>query len=235
MFLTEPCLCKYIHFLIQQLDLKTLFLWKADAYLYTLICTYLFLIGIFVFLMLVFVLFNPYLIVFNQHNTIIEFLWTCLPLCVLLTIALPSINYLFFSDPRYNEGLTIKVIGNQWYWSYYYIDFNLQVDSYITTNTDLILGNIKLLITDQPCVLPININIKFLISSSDVLHRWTIPSLLLKSDAIPGVSVMLRTFLTFPGTYLGICSELCGAYHAFIPIHIEVTSLNNFKEWLVLV
>lgn len=149
-----------------------------------------------------------------------------------MAVTVPRVNFLYFFNQTDTPSLVIKVTGNQWFWSYSYLDFDLQVDSYLTPNQDLKLGDLKLLLTDSPCVLPTNQNVLFLLTRRDVLHSWAIPSLLLKRDVVPGITTSLTLKTEYPGCYLGFCSEVCGAYHSFIPIHLEVTSLEGFKTWL---
>ena len=106
------------------------------------------------------------------------------------------------------------------------------VDSYMVSNEDLKVGDMKMLFCDSPCVVPFGVLVQFLIRSGDVLHSWAIPSLCVKVDAIPGINSVVRFWVPFPGLYLGMCSELCGAYHAYMPINLEATSVELFKSWV---
>lgn len=163
----------------------------------------------------------------------IEFIWTIIPAITLIFIAIPSLHLLYLTDEIFNSQISIKVLGHQWYWSYEYSDFNKEFDSFIIPESDINLNSIRLLETDNNLVIPINTNIKFLISSTDVIHSWTIPSLGLKIDAIPGRLNQCFSSSNRPGLYFGQCSEICGANHRFIPISIEITSIKNFINFII--
>jgi len=125
----------------------------------------------------------------------------------------------------------MKILGHQWYWSYEYSDFlNLEFDSflkpYLTSN------NVRLLDVDNRITIPFNTQVRTLISSSDVLHSWTVPTLGIKVDAVPGRLNQLNFLITRPGLFYGQCSEICGANHSFIPIVIEAVNLKSFIKWV---
>ena len=162
----------------------------------------------------------------------IETIWTLLPAVTLLFLAFPSLHILYLIDELAAPTLTIKTIGHQWYWRYEYADFsNLEFDSYITPETDLKIGEFRLLEVDHRAVVPINTEIRVIVTGADVIHSWTIPSLGLKVDAIPGRLNQLGFTANRPGIFYGQCSEICGANHSFIPIALEVTNTQTFINW----
>ena len=162
----------------------------------------------------------------------VETIWTILPAIILILIALPSLGILYIIDEINNPSLTVKTIGHQWYWSYEYTDDeDLSFDSYIIPTSELKPGELRLLEVDNQVVLPIEITIWMLISSEDVLHSWAVPSLGLKTDAIPGRSNQTTLISTRPGLYYGQCSEICGSNHSFMPIVLELVPLKYFEKW----
>lgn len=162
----------------------------------------------------------------------VETIWTILPAIILIIIALPSLRILYMIDEINNPYLTVKTIGHQWYWSYEYTDYeDLTFDSYIVPTQDLKPGELRLLEVDNRVVLPMELTIRILISSEDVLHSWAVPSLGLKTDAIPGRLNQTTLLSTRPGLYYGQCSEICGSNHSFIPIVLELVPLKYFEKW----
>lgn len=162
----------------------------------------------------------------------VETIWTILPAIILIIIALPSLRILYIMDEINNPYLTVKTMGHQWYWSYEYTDYeDLTFDSYIIPTQDLKPGELRLLEVDNRVVLPIELTIRMLISSEDVLHSWAVPSLGLKTDAIPGRLNQTTLLSTRPGLYYGQCSEICGSNHSFIPIVLELVPLKYFEKW----
>nr|ABB22873.1 cytochrome c oxidase subunit II [Kinosternon flavescens] len=161
-----------------------------------------------------------------------ETVWTILPAIVLITIALPSLQVLYLMDEINNPHLTIKAMGHQWYWTYEYTDYkNLEFDSYMIPTQDLLNGHFRLLEVDHRMVVPMESPIRMLISAEDVLHSWAVPSLGVKTDAIPG-RLNQTTFITMqPGVFYGQCSEICGANHSFMPIVVESVPLKHFEYW----
>jgi len=163
----------------------------------------------------------------------IETVWTILPAIILLFLAMPSLRLLYLTDETRNPSITLKAIGHQWYWSYEYTDFaDIEIDSYIIPTTDLSIGIYRLLEVDNRIVLPIQTEIRILVTAADVIHAWTIPALGIKVDAVPGRLNQLRVSINIPGIYYGQCSEICGANHSFIPISLEVINLQNFSKWI---
>nr|CBL58238.1 cytochrome c oxidase subunit 2 [Micropsectra notescens] len=168
---------------------------------------------------------------FLLHGQTIEVIWTILPAIVLLFIAFPSLRILYLLDEINNPSISLKTIGHQWYWSYEYSDFkNIEFDSYMSSTNSL--DSFRLLDVDNRIVLPINNQIRILVTATDVLHSWTIPSLGVKIDANPGRLNQTNFFINRPGLYFGQCSEICGANHSFMPIVIESVPSNFFINWI---
>nr|YP_010611048.1 cytochrome c oxidase subunit II [Histiotus magellanicus]WAQ70617.1 cytochrome c oxidase subunit II [Histiotus montanus]WAQ70565.1 cytochrome c oxidase subunit II [Histiotus magellanicus]WAQ70643.1 cytochrome c oxidase subunit II [Histiotus magellanicus]WAQ70656.1 cytochrome c oxidase subunit II [Histiotus magellanicus]WAQ70734.1 cytochrome c oxidase subunit II [Histiotus montanus] len=162
----------------------------------------------------------------------VETIWTILPAIILISIALPSLRILYMMDEINNPSVTIKTMGHQWYWSYEYTDYeDLTFDSYMVPTNELSPGQLRLLEVDNRVVLPSELTIRMLISSEDVLHSWAIPSLGLKTDAIPGRLNQTTLLSTRPGLYYGQCSEICGSNHSFMPIVLEMIPLKFFEKW----
>nr|QZK22406.1 cytochrome c oxidase subunit II [Tonatia bidens] len=162
----------------------------------------------------------------------VETIWTILPAIILITIALPSLRILYMMDEINNPCMTVKAMGHQWYWSYEYTDYtDLCFDSYMIPTTSLEPGNLRLLEVDNRMVVPMEMTIRMLISSEDVLHSWAVPSLGLKTDAIPGRLNQTTLLSTRPGLYYGQCSEICGSNHSFMPIVLETVPLSYFEKW----
>nr|ABR27887.1 cytochrome oxidase subunit 2 [Triatoma infestans] len=163
----------------------------------------------------------------------IELIWTILPAIILVFIALPSLRILYLMDEINNPVLTIKSIGHQWYWSYEYSDFsNIEFDSYMKPSNDLEMSDFRLLDVDNRVILPMNSQIRILVTAADVIHSWTIPSLGIKIDATPGRLNQGSILINRPGLLFGQCSEICGANHSFMPIVVESVSANQFINWL---
>ena len=172
------------------------------------------------------------------HGTTIEVVWTTLPAVLLLIIAVPSFALLYSMDEIIDPVLTLKVIGHQWYWSYEYsddfssTDESLFFESYMVQEDDLEKGQFRLLEVDNRVVLPTEVHIRVLITASDVLHSWAVPSLGVKLDACPGRLNQTSLFIKREGVFYGQCSEICGINHGFMPIVIEAVSLDDYGTWL---
>nr|BAH59313.1 cytochrome oxidase subunit II [Mimathyma schrenckii] len=176
--------------------------------------------------------FNSYINRFLLENQMIELIWTILPAITLIFIAIPSLRLLYLLDELNNPLITLKSIGHQWYWSYEYSDFkNVEFDSYMNNSNENI-NNFRLLDVDNRIILPINNQIRILITATDVIHSWTIPSLGVKVDANPGRLNQTSFFINRPGIFFGQCSEICGANHSFMPIVIEGIPIKNFINWI---
>ncbi|YP_009166938.1 cytochrome c oxidase subunit II (mitochondrion) [Plodia interpunctella] len=177
--------------------------------------------------------FNKYLNRFLLEGQMIELIWTILPAITLIFIALPSLRLLYLLDELNNPLITLKSIGHQWYWSYEYSDFkNIEFDSYMIPMNEMSSNNFRLLDVDNRIVLPMNNQIRIMVTATDVIHSWTIPSLGIKIDANPGRLNQSSFFINRPGIFYGQCSEICGANHSFMPIVIESISIKNFINWI---
>nr|YP_010403046.1 cytochrome c oxidase subunit II [Plutella porrectella]UQV94859.1 cytochrome c oxidase subunit II [Plutella porrectella] len=176
---------------------------------------------------------NKYINRFLLEGQMIELIWTILPAITLIFIALPSLRLLYLLDELNNPLITLKSIGHQWYWSYEYSDFNdIQFDSYMIPSNDLKINNFRLLDVDNRIILPMNNQIRIMVSATDVIHSWTVPSLGVKIDANPGRLNQTNFYINRPGLFFGQCSEICGANHSFMPIVVESISIKNFIKWI---
>nr|YP_010260051.1 cytochrome c oxidase subunit II [Eudynamys scolopaceus]UIX54791.1 cytochrome c oxidase subunit II [Eudynamys scolopaceus]UKP90055.1 cytochrome c oxidase subunit II [Eudynamys scolopaceus] len=162
----------------------------------------------------------------------IELIWTILPAIVLILLALPSLQILYMMDEIDEPDLTLKAIGHQWYWSYEYTDFkDLTFDSYMIPTAELPPGHFRLLEVDHRVIIPMESHVRMIITASDVLHSWAVPTLGVKTDAIPGRLNQTSFITTRPGIFYGQCSEICGANHSYMPIVVESTPLTYFENW----
>lgn len=205
-------------------------------------------ISIFVLLLLVWVIFR-YRRAANPtpsrtaHNTTIEIIWTLVPVLILVAIAVPSISLLAAQfKPAPKDAITLKAIGNQWFWSYEYPDnggiqltANMlkeqsQVPAGTRYRTDA--DGPRLLATDQRVVLPVGVPIRLITTAQDVIHSWAVPAFWIKLDAVPGKLNETSFTIEKPGLYFGQCSELCGARHAYMPIAVEAVSPAEFAQWV---
>lgn len=178
-------------------------------------------------------IFNKFTNRYLLSGQTIEVIWTILPAFTLIFIALPSLRLLYLIDEINNPSITLKTIGHQWYWRYEYSDFlNIEFDSYIISSNELEISGFRLLDVDNRIILPINSQIRILVTAADVLHSWTIPALGVKVDATPGRLNQTNFLINRPGLFYGQCSEICGANHSFIPIVIERVPSNYFINWI---
>ena len=169
----------------------------------------------------------------TTHNTVVEILWTVIPVVLLISIAIPSFRLLYVSETIPKADLTIKAIGNQWYWSYEYPDYgDIVFDANMLNDDELSDPKLRLLETDTQIVVPVNKVVKLQITSNDVLHAWTIPAFGVKMDAVPGKLNETWFKANKEGIFYGQCSELCGPRHAFMPINVKVVSDKEFKDWI---
>nr|AAS13600.1 cytochrome oxidase subunit II [Papilio torquatus] len=177
--------------------------------------------------------FNKYINRFLLESQMIELIWTIIPTITLIFIALPSLRLLYLLDELNHPLITLKSIGHQWYWNYEYSDFNnVEFDSYMLQYEKSNINNFRLLDVDNRIILPMNNQIRIMVTSTDVIHSWTIPSLGVKIDANPGRLNQTNLFINRPGIFFGQCSEICGANHSFMPITIESISIKNFINWI---
>lgn len=179
------------------------------------------------------IIFNNKINRFFLSGQFIEIIWTILPAIILLFIAFPSLRLLYLLDEINKPIITLKTIGHQWFWSYEYSNFNnIEFDSYIINPQEINNNIFRLLDTDNNIILPFKSQIRILVSSSDVLHSWTIPSLGVKIDATPGRLNQTNFFINRSRIFYGQCSEICGTNHSFIPISLERVSLKYFLKWI---
>ena len=170
-----------------------------------------------------------------MEHQLVEFLWTVLPAIVLLAIAFPSIKALYYLDEVMKRVFSVKIVGHQWYWSYEYpfITKNAGYDRYMKQTNDLGKGEFRLLDTDNSIILFNKVITQVMVTSSDVIHSWTVPVLGIKIDAMPGRIRQAACFPLYTGVFYGQCSEICGVNHRFIPIKLEVLShreLSSFQD-----
>jgi len=196
-------------------------------------CRLIFGVLFFVFRMIIYLYYRSNFFLISVDYQWGEFFCGIIPIFILIFQMIPSLGLLYYYGLiNFYSDLTVKIIGHQWYWSYDYSDFiNIDFDSYIKSNDLLSLGDFRLLDVDNRCVLPCDINIRFCVSSLDVIHSWTIFNFFIKVDAIRGIINVF--YFNFPmiGVFYGQCSEICGANHRFIPIVLEITLFNLFKYW----
>nr|QHV34322.1 cytochrome c oxidase subunit II [Gessius sp. 'rufidorsus'] len=167
------------------------------------------------------------------EGQMIELVWTIIPAVMLIFIALPSLRILYLLEEINKPMITIKTIGHQWFWSYEYYDYKeIEFDSYMKNTNNLMNNEFRLLENDNRLILPFNSKIRLLVSSTDVIHSWTIPSLGVKIDANPGRINQGMMMMLRPGLYYGQCSEICGSNHSFMPITIESINMKSFINWL---
>jgi cytochrome c oxidase subunit 2 len=169
----------------------------------------------------------------TSHNTLVEVLWTVLPIVILVGIAIPSFRLLYFADRTQEAEMTLKIIGHQWYWSYEYPDQgNFTFDALLVPDDEIGDGQLRLLDTDNEVVLPVDTNVRLLMTADDVIHSWAIPAFAVKLDAVPGKTNETWTRVTREGVYYGQCSELCGVGHGYMPIRVRAVSKEAFAAWV---
>jgi len=218
--------------------------WFHDSILMPLIV----LISIFVLVLLMWVAFryrrgtNP-VPSKTSHNTMIEIVWTLVPVLILIAIAIPSIRLLAAQfKPAPDGAVTLKAIGNQWFWTYEYPDNGgIQLTSNMLKEKSEVPAGTRyrtdadgprLLATDQRVVLPVGVPIRLITTAQDVIHSWAIPAFWIKLDAVPGKLNETSFTIEKPGVYFGVCSELCGARHGYMPITVEAVSPEVFAQWV---
>jgi cytochrome c oxidase subunit II len=169
----------------------------------------------------------------TEHNTLLEVIWTVVPVIILVVIAIPSFKLLYYEADIPKPDLTIEAIGKQWFWSYQYPNQKFQFDSLGLSDADALKRHEpRLLGVDNIIVVPVNKVVKVVTTGADVIHSWTVPAFGVKMDAVPGRLNETWFKATETGTFYGQCSELCGARHAFMPIEVKVVSQGDFDAWL---
>lgn len=161
----------------------------------------------------------------------LEFVWTVIPMVILLFIAFPSLYILYLTEDSCFRGCVVKVVGHQWYWEYQYSGpfGEFMFDSYIVTSGDSLYRNLDV---SNRVLVPTLVPSLFIVTSADVLHSWTVPSMGVKADAIPGRLNYVTVTPSNTGVYFGQCSELCGANHSFIPIVLESVPVSSFLKFV---
>nr|AYQ19040.1 cytochrome c oxidase subunit 2 [Elateridae sp. 3 ACP-2013] len=176
---------------------------------------------------------NKFINRFLLEGQTIELIWTIAPAVTLIFIALPSLRLLYLLDEINNPLISIKSIGHQWYWSYELSDFKtIEFDSYMIPQEEMKSFNFRLLDVDNRLPIPFKSQVRMMVSSTDVIHSWTIPAVGVKIDASPGRLNQTTFFLNRPGIYFGQCSEICGTNHSFMPIVVESISPKSFINWV---
>ena len=170
------------------------------------------------------------------HNSVVEVLWTVVPVLILVVIGVFSLPILFKQQEIPDADITIKVTGYQWYWGYEYVDHGFGFESVLLQKDELAefgyAPDEYLLATDNAVVVPVGATIVMQLTGADVIHSWTIPAFGVKQDAVPGRLAELWFAAEKEGIYFGQCSELCGQAHAYMPITVKVVSQAQYDTWL---
>jgi cytochrome c oxidase subunit 2 len=168
----------------------------------------------------------------TTHNTLIEVVWTVVPVLILVSIAVPSFRLLFLQLDIPPADLTVKATGKQWFWSYSYPDAKFEFDSVMLQDKDRKAEQPRLLSVDNELVVPVNKVVRVLTTGADVIHSFAVPSFGIKIDAVPGRVNETWFKAEREGMYYGQCSELCGRDHAFMPVAVRVVSEKDYTAWL---
>ncbi len=168
----------------------------------------------------------------RAHNPLLEAIWITIPVLILVVIAFPSFNLMFYSDRVPEPGVTIKATGNMWYWQYSYPEHDINFDSNMIVDKDLKANELRLYEVDNQVVIPVNTNVRLLFTAADVIHSWTIPAFGIKKDCVPGRLNEAWINVKQQGIYYGQCSELCGMNHGFMPIAVRAVSKEEFNKWV---
>ncbi len=172
----------------------------------------------------------------TTHNTLLEVVWTAIPVLILVVVAVPSIRLLADQfKPAPANALTIKATGNQWYWTYTYPDnggFEV-ISNMLPEDKAVANGEPRQLAADFRMVVPVGEPIRLQVTAADVIHSFAVPSLWYKIDGVPGRINEKVLTITKPGVYYGQCSELCGARHGYMPIAVEALPRDKFNAWVL--
>ena len=170
----------------------------------------------------------------TTHNTTIEILWTVVPVLILVVIAVPSFQLLYYMDETKNADMVVKVTGNQWHWNYEYMDEQIAFDSYMLSDEELRPGQPRLLSVDNPLVVPADTKIKILVTGNDVMHSFFVPSLAVQTYAFIGrVNEVWIDVPKGENTYYGQCNQICGVNHSFMPIVVKAMAQDKYQAWLI--
>lgn len=172
-----------------------------------------------------------------SHSTLVEFIWTLIPILILVGMAIPATSTLAVIENNEDSDLTVVITASQWKWHYQYLDSTISYYSNIATPQEQIENlepkdELYLLDVDNPLVLPTNKKVRFLVTSDDVIHSWWVPDFAVKQDAIPGFINEAWARIPVPGVFRGQCAELCGLDHAYMPVVVEVRPEEEFDAWL---
>lgn len=172
-----------------------------------------------------------------HENTTIEVVWTVIPFIILIAVAVPATATMFRIYDTSESELTIKITGYQWRWGYDYLDYGFGFVSSLSTPIAQIHNKVSkdehyLREVDNPLVLPTDTKIRFVMTSADVIHAWWVPAIGFKRDAVPGFIADAWAVIKKPGVYRGQCAELCGRWHAFMPIVVKAKTPEEFDKWV---
>ncbi len=162
----------------------------------------------------------------------IEIIWTIIPGIILVYIGIDSFKLLYGLDEVIEVGVTVKAVGHQWYWSYEYGDYKKDINFTSYMKEDLEEGEDRLISVDNKVILPIDTKVRIIVTASDVIHSWAIPSMGIKIDGILGRINQGGIEIKRPGEFYGQCSELCGYGHGFMPIGVKGTSITEYVNWV---
>jgi cytochrome c oxidase subunit II len=169
----------------------------------------------------------------TTHNSVLELIWTAVPVLILLAIAIPSFKLMYYMDRTPKPDMTLKITGHQWYWTYEYPDSKLQFDSNVLSDeADAKAGKPRMLGVDNPVVVPVGAVVHVLVTSTDVIHSWFMPAFGVQEYAVIGRSNFAWMQIDRPGTYYGECNQICGLNHPFMPIEVHAVSKDDFAKWL---
>jgi cytochrome c oxidase subunit 2 len=170
----------------------------------------------------------------TSHNSVLELLWTAVPILILLAIAIPSFKLMYYMDRTPKPDMTLKITGHQWYWTYEYPDQGkLQFDSNMLPDDKAkAAGKPRMLAVDNPVVVPVGAVIRVLVTSTDVIHSWFMPAFGVQEYAVIGRSNFAWMQIDRPGTFYGECNQICGLNHPFMPIEVRAVSKEDFAKWL---
>jgi cytochrome c oxidase subunit 2 len=169
----------------------------------------------------------------TSHNTVIEILWTVVPVLILVVIAIPSFKLIYYQDRTPDPDMTIKVTAHQWYWEYSYPDQgNVDIESRYVHDEDLKPGQLRLLDVDNQMVIPVGKKVRILTNSTDVIHSFFIPALGVQRYAIPGRTIETWLEADQAGTFYGECNQICGQDHSRMPISVKAVPEAEFKTWV---
>jgi cytochrome c oxidase subunit II len=170
----------------------------------------------------------------TTHNTLLEVVWTAVPVLILVSIAIPSFKLLYYENRTEKADFTLKVTGHQWYWSYEYPDQgDFAFDSNVLSDADAAKADKpRLLGVDNPVVVPVGATVRVLITGTDVIHSWYLPSAGVQEYAVVGHTNESWFQFERPGTFYGQCNQICGVNHPFMPIEVDVVSKEDFQKWV---